>query len=57
MWIKVTKYNGDGEEERPTEALMILKYGVVLTHSGRKQVYTCNSDFLIVSSHVNFVII
>jgi hypothetical protein len=47
MWIKVTKYNGDGEEERPTEALMILKYGVVLTHAGRKQVYICNSDFFL----------
>ncbi|PKI46531.1 hypothetical protein CRG98_033088 [Punica granatum] len=36
-WIKVTKSNGDGEEERPIEALMVLKYGGVLTHAGRKQ--------------------
>uniref|UniRef100_A0ACD5WAJ7 Uncharacterized protein n=1 Tax=Avena sativa TaxID=4498 RepID=A0ACD5WAJ7_AVESA len=36
-WIKVPKPNGDGEEERPIEALMILKYGGVLTHAGRKQ--------------------
>ncbi|RLN40623.1 inositol hexakisphosphate and diphosphoinositol-pentakisphosphate kinase 2-like isoform X2 [Panicum miliaceum] len=36
-WIKVPKRNGDGEEERPIEALMILKYGGVLTHAGRKQ--------------------
>ncbi|KAM0822672.1 hypothetical protein ACQ4PT_071354 [Festuca glaucescens] len=36
-WIKVPKHNGDGEEERPIEALMILKYGGVLTHAGRKQ--------------------
>ncbi|KAL8475614.1 hypothetical protein ACS0TY_028323 [Phlomoides rotata] len=36
-WVKVAKANGEGEEERPTEALMILKYGGVLTHAGRKQ--------------------
>ncbi|KAF8733862.1 hypothetical protein HU200_014714 [Digitaria exilis] len=36
-WMKVTKRNGDGQEERPIEALMILKYGGVLTHAGRKQ--------------------
>ncbi|XP_062212084.1 inositol hexakisphosphate and diphosphoinositol-pentakisphosphate kinase VIP2-like [Phragmites australis] len=36
-WMKVPKRNGDGEEERPIEALMILKYGGVLTHAGRKQ--------------------
>ncbi|KAI3452348.1 hypothetical protein Pfo_009013 [Paulownia fortunei] len=36
-WVKVTKNNGEGEEERPVEALMILKYGGVLTHAGRKQ--------------------
>eukprot|EP00897_Mesotaenium_endlicherianum_P011034 jgi/Mesen1/995/ME000120S00151 len=31
--------NGSGgpTEERPTEALMVLKYGGVLTHAGRKQ--------------------
>uniref|UniRef100_A0A803LSV1 Inositol hexakisphosphate and diphosphoinositol-pentakisphosphate kinase n=1 Tax=Chenopodium quinoa TaxID=63459 RepID=A0A803LSV1_CHEQI len=36
-WEKVSKNNGDGEEERPVEALMVLKYGGVLTHAGRKQ--------------------
>ncbi|KAL3597148.1 hypothetical protein D5086_008785 [Populus alba] len=36
-WIKVPKSNGEGEEERPVEALMVLKYGGVLTHAGRKQ--------------------
>ncbi|XP_004302363.1 PREDICTED: inositol hexakisphosphate and diphosphoinositol-pentakisphosphate kinase 2-like isoform X2 [Fragaria vesca subsp. vesca] len=36
-WVKVTKSNGEGEEERPVEALMVLKYGGVLTHAGRKQ--------------------
>ncbi|KAJ8546082.1 hypothetical protein K7X08_018665 [Anisodus acutangulus] len=36
-WAKVAKSNGEGEEERPVEALMILKYGGVLTHAGRKQ--------------------
>jgi hypothetical protein len=51
-WIKVPKHNGDGEEERPIEALMILKYGGVLTHAGRKQVSTWNSDILIISSHI-----
>ncbi|XP_030469938.1 inositol hexakisphosphate and diphosphoinositol-pentakisphosphate kinase VIP2-like isoform X1 [Syzygium oleosum] len=36
-WIKVTKSDGEGEQERPVEALMVLKYGGVLTHAGRKQ--------------------
>ncbi|XP_050221931.1 inositol hexakisphosphate and diphosphoinositol-pentakisphosphate kinase VIP2-like isoform X2 [Mercurialis annua] len=36
-WAKVPKSNGEGEEERPVEALMVLKYGGVLTHAGRKQ--------------------
>ncbi|CAN0924389.1 Inositol hexakisphosphate and diphosphoinositol-pentakisphosphate kinase VIP2 [Linum grandiflorum] len=36
-WIKVPKSNGEGEEDRPVEALMVLKYGGVLTHAGRKQ--------------------
>ncbi|XP_022740441.1 inositol hexakisphosphate and diphosphoinositol-pentakisphosphate kinase VIP2-like isoform X5 [Durio zibethinus] len=36
-WVKVPKSNGEGEEERPIEALMVLKYGGVLTHAGRKQ--------------------
>ncbi|QCD92555.1 inositol hexakisphosphate/diphosphoinositol-pentakisphosphate kinase [Vigna unguiculata] len=35
-WVKVTKGNGEIEEQ-PVEALMILKYGGVLTHAGRKQ--------------------
>ncbi|CAJ1946909.1 unnamed protein product [Sphenostylis stenocarpa] len=35
-WVKVTKSNGE-VEERPVQALMILKYGGVLTHAGRKQ--------------------
>lgn len=39
-WVKVAKPNGEGEEERPVEALMVLKYGGVLTHAGRKQVLT-----------------
>ncbi|KAL9257942.1 Inositol hexakisphosphate and diphosphoinositol-pentakisphosphate kinase VIP2-like protein [Drosera capensis] len=36
-WVRVPKSNGEGEEERPVEALMVLKYGGVLTHAGRKQ--------------------
>ncbi|CAF2375234.1 unnamed protein product [Brassica napus] len=36
-WVKIPKNNGEGEEERPVEALMVLKYGGVLTHAGRKQ--------------------
>ncbi|KAG5247625.1 hypothetical protein OIU76_029846 [Salix suchowensis] len=36
-WVKVLKSNVEGEEERPVEALMVLKYGGVLTHAGRKQ--------------------
>ncbi|XP_047333247.1 inositol hexakisphosphate and diphosphoinositol-pentakisphosphate kinase VIP2-like isoform X2 [Impatiens glandulifera] len=36
-WAKVEDSNGETEEERPVEALMILKYGGVLTHAGRKQ--------------------
>uniref|UniRef100_A0A0D3BCR1 diphosphoinositol-pentakisphosphate 1-kinase n=1 Tax=Brassica oleracea var. oleracea TaxID=109376 RepID=A0A0D3BCR1_BRAOL len=35
--LKPLKWNGEGEEERPVEALMILKYGGILTHAGRKQ--------------------
>ncbi|CAL0321760.1 unnamed protein product [Lupinus luteus] len=35
-WVKVAKSNGE-VEERPIEALMVLKYGGVLTHAGRKQ--------------------
>lgn len=37
-WVKVPRKNGEGEEDRPVEALMVLKYGGVLTHAGRKQV-------------------
>lgn len=37
-WVKIPKSDGEGEEERPVEALMVLKYGGVLTHAGRKQV-------------------
>ncbi|XP_010550091.1 PREDICTED: inositol hexakisphosphate and diphosphoinositol-pentakisphosphate kinase 2-like isoform X2 [Tarenaya hassleriana] len=37
QWVKVPKSDGEGEEERPVEALMVLKYGGVLTHAGRKQ--------------------
>ncbi|RDX71985.1 Inositol hexakisphosphate and diphosphoinositol-pentakisphosphate kinase VIP1, partial [Mucuna pruriens] len=35
-WVKVTKSDSE-VEERPVEALMILKYGGVLTHAGRTQ--------------------
>ena len=38
--LKPLKWDGEGEEERPVEALMILKYGGVLTHTGRKQMFT-----------------
>lgn len=43
-WVKIAKANSEGEEERPVEALMVLKYGGVLTHAGRKQVFVilCN---------------
>jgi inositol hexakisphosphate/diphosphoinositol-pentakisphosphate kinase len=37
-WAKILKEEVETDEERPTEALMVLKYGGVLTHSGRKQV-------------------
>lgn len=37
-WTKVPKEDDEIEEERPIEALMVLKYGGVLTHAGRKQV-------------------
>ncbi|CAL4947149.1 unnamed protein product [Urochloa decumbens] len=35
-WVRIPKDNRDGEEH-PVEALMVLKYGGVLTHAGRKQ--------------------
>lgn len=44
-WDKVAKSNGEGEEERPVEALMVLKYGGVLTHAGRKQVLLRISNY------------
>jgi len=34
--LKPLKRDGEGKEERPVEALMILKYSDVLTHAGRK---------------------
>lgn len=54
-WVKVAKSNGEGEEERPVEALMVLKYGGVLTHAGRKQVmiiygsYACFCFLLVIA--------
>lgn len=39
-WTKVPKEEDEVEGERPIEALMVLKYGGVLTHAGRKQVLT-----------------
>uniref|UniRef100_A0A7C9AR37 Inositol hexakisphosphate and diphosphoinositol-pentakisphosphate kinase n=1 Tax=Opuntia streptacantha TaxID=393608 RepID=A0A7C9AR37_OPUST len=36
-WVTIPRSNGEGEEEKPVEALMVLKYGGVLTHAGRKQ--------------------
>ncbi|KAH0909656.1 hypothetical protein HID58_032977, partial [Brassica napus] len=38
--LKPLKWDGEGEEKIPVEALMILKYGGVLAHAGRKQVFT-----------------
>ncbi|KAG5411327.1 hypothetical protein IGI04_007646 [Brassica rapa subsp. trilocularis] len=38
--LKPLKWDGECEEERPVEALMILKYGGVLTRAGRKEVFT-----------------
>uniref|UniRef100_A0A0E0JPG5 Inositol hexakisphosphate and diphosphoinositol-pentakisphosphate kinase n=1 Tax=Oryza punctata TaxID=4537 RepID=A0A0E0JPG5_ORYPU len=35
-WVHIAKSNGEGHEY-PIEALMVLKYGGVLTHAGRKQ--------------------
>ncbi|KAH7283712.1 hypothetical protein KP509_34G020400 [Ceratopteris richardii] len=36
-WARIPKEEDETEEERPIEALMVLKYGGVLTHAGRKQ--------------------
>ncbi|CAN7135486.1 unnamed protein product, partial [Brassica rapa subsp. narinosa] len=33
--LKPLKWDGEGEEERPVEALMILRYGGALTRHGR----------------------
>jgi inositol hexakisphosphate/diphosphoinositol-pentakisphosphate kinase len=44
-WTKVPKEENEVEEERPIEALMVLKYGGVLTHAGRKQVLTNHCVF------------
>jgi hypothetical protein len=54
-WVKVLKSNGEGEEERPVEALMVLKYGGVLTHAGRKQVLII--DVLLISYLIYFAYI
>jgi hypothetical protein len=54
-WVKVPKSNGEGEEERPVEALMVLKYGGVLTHAGRKQVLII--DVLLISYLIYFAYI
>ncbi|KAG5407618.1 hypothetical protein IGI04_013737 [Brassica rapa subsp. trilocularis] len=45
--LKPLKWDGEGEEERPVEALMILKYGGVLTHADRKQVVKSRSGLKI----------
>lgn len=37
-WTMVASDDDDSEVEMPSEALMVLKYGGVLTHAGRKQV-------------------
>ncbi|BAF06338.2 Os01g0777700, partial [Oryza sativa Japonica Group] len=48
-WVHIPKSNGNGKEEYPIEALMVLKYGGVLTHAGRKQVAFISpiEDFII----------
>ncbi|KAI4320439.1 hypothetical protein MLD38_033920 [Melastoma candidum] len=37
QWVKVLEPNNEVEQEKPSEALMVLKYGGVLTHAGSKQ--------------------
>ncbi|KAI4389068.1 hypothetical protein MLD38_001332 [Melastoma candidum] len=37
QWIKVLEPTSEVEQEKPSEALMVLKYGGVLTHAGSKQ--------------------
>ncbi|KAH9540609.1 hypothetical protein CY35_14G013900 [Sphagnum magellanicum] len=44
-WVKVIKEGGTTEVEKPTEALMVLKYGGVLTHAGRKQAEELGRSF------------
>ncbi|XP_024390949.1 inositol hexakisphosphate and diphosphoinositol-pentakisphosphate kinase VIP1 isoform X2 [Physcomitrium patens] len=44
-WTKVPMEEDDVEEERPIEALMVLKYGGVLTHAGRKQAEELGRSF------------
>jgi hypothetical protein len=44
QWVK--EVNDKGEEvEKVTEALLILKYGGVLTHAGRQQAESLGKDF------------
>eukprot|EP00249_Psilotum_nudum_P017504 c26356_g1_i1 orf=1564-3798(-) len=44
-WAKAPQEDSEGEGERPTEALMVLKYGGVLTHAGRKQAEELGRSF------------
>ncbi|CAK9857717.1 unnamed protein product [Sphagnum jensenii] len=44
-WTKVPKEDDETEEEFPIEALMVLKYGGVLTHAGRKQAEELGRSF------------
>jgi len=43
--VKVIKEGEGTEEERPREALMLLKYDGVLTHVGRKQAEELGRSF------------
>lgn len=54
-WVKIAK-NNEGEEECPIEALMVLKYGGVLTHAGRKQVSITIPLSRTSQFHLNFYI-
>ncbi|KAJ7538636.1 hypothetical protein O6H91_11G057700 [Diphasiastrum complanatum] len=44
-WERVLREDDEVEEERPIEALMVLKYGGVLTHAGRKQAEELGRSF------------
>jgi inositol hexakisphosphate/diphosphoinositol-pentakisphosphate kinase len=44
-WTKIPKEDDEVEGERPMEALMVLKYGGVLTHAGRKQAEELGRSF------------